>query len=131
MPKFSSTSLSRLETCDQQLQDLFREVIKNYDCSILCGYRTEEEQTKAFEAGNSSVQYPNSKHNSYPSKAVDVSPYPIDWDNRERFYHFAGYVRGIAKAQSIHLRWGGDWNGNFEITDNSFDDLVHFELVDV
>ena len=27
-----------------------------------------------------------------PSRAVDVVPYPIDWDDRERFHLFAGFV---------------------------------------
>lgn len=30
---------------------------------------------------------------------------------------------------SSEVRWGGDWNNNTELKDNSFDDLVHFELI--
>ena len=52
------------------------------------------------------MQYPNSKHNKLPSKAVDVAPYPIDWNDPDRFYHFAGYVRGIAEGMGIKIRWG-------------------------
>ena len=74
--------------------------------------------------------YPNSKHNKLPSKAVDVAPYPIDWNDPDRFYHFAGYVRGIAEGMGIKIRWGGDWNGNFDLKDQNFYDLPHFELLD-
>jgi hypothetical protein len=28
----------------------------------------------------------------------------------------------------INLRWGGDWNMNFEVDDNQFDDFPHFEI---
>jgi peptidoglycan L-alanyl-D-glutamate endopeptidase CwlK len=45
-----------------------------------------------------------------------------------RFYVLAGYVLGIAQAQSVALRWGGDWNGNWDYRDQRFHDLGHFEL---
>jgi hypothetical protein len=28
----------------------------------------------------------------------------------------------------IELRWGGDWDQDFEVKDNRFDDFPHFEL---
>lgn len=28
----------------------------------------------------------------------------------------------------VTLRWGGDWDSDTEVNDNSFDDLVHFEI---
>ena len=28
----------------------------------------------------------------------------------------------------IDLIWGGDWDGDTDLNDNNFDDLVHFEL---
>ena len=28
----------------------------------------------------------------------------------------------------INLRWGGDWNQNWEVNDNKFDDFPHFEI---
>ena len=62
--------------------------------------------------------------------AVDVAPYPIAWDDRERQTLFAGYVLATAKALGVELRWGGDWDGDTEVRDNQFDDLVHFELVE-
>ena len=52
------------------LQNLFNEVIKDRDCTILCGYRGKEEQEKAVSEGNSKLHYPHSKHNYNPSCAV-------------------------------------------------------------
>lgn len=118
----------RLNSCHPDLVRLFEEVVKHYDCTILCGHRSEEEQTKAFSEGRSKVQFPDSKHNSIPSLAVDVSPYPVDWDDLGRFYHFVGYVRGVAQGMGIGIRSGADWDGDFEIKDNNFNDLPHFEL---
>ena len=128
MAKFGKSSKKRLETCDERLQKVFNEVVKHVDCSILEGHRSGERQDKLFNEGKTKVKYPNGRHNANPSNAVDVAPYPIDWDDRERFHLFAGFVIGIAKSMGITLRWGGDWNMNFEVDDNQFDDFPHFEL---
>ena len=136
MPSFGTVSLSRLTTCYPDLQILFAVVVEKFDCSVLCGHRDEAGQTAAYESGNSQVEYPNSKHNSYPSMAVDVAPYPVDWDDIHRFYYFAGQVMAIAamlyeKGEMEHkVRWGGDWDGDTQVKDNKFNDLVHFELIE-
>jgi peptidoglycan L-alanyl-D-glutamate endopeptidase CwlK len=126
--KFGKTSKKRLQTCDEKLQLLFNEVVKAFDCSILVGHRGEEDQNKAYREGNSQVKWPKGKHNKKPSSAVDVAPYPIDWEDRERFSYFAGFVKGVAWRLNTPIRWGGDWDGDTELSDNNFDDLVHFEL---
>ena len=129
MPKFGRRSKERLATCDEKLQKVFNEVIKHVDCSVLEGHRSEERQEKLFKEGKTKVHYPNGRHNASPSRAVDVVPYPIDWNDRERFHLFAGMVIGLARGMGISLRWGGDWNMNFEVDDNQFDDFPHFELL--
>ena len=129
MPRFGKKSRERLSTCDKRLQDLFNEVIKTVDCSVLEGDRSEERQNKLQEEGKSKVRYPKGRHNAIPSLAVDVTPYPVDWSDRERFTLFAGYVLGLARGMGITIRWGGDWNMNFKVKDNSFDDFPHFEII--
>ena len=96
MPRFGKTSKKRLATCDDGLQNLFYEVVRHFDCSVIIGHRGERDQNKAFDEGKSKVRYPKGKHNSNPSTAVDVAPYPIDWEDRERFIYFAGFVKGVA-----------------------------------
>ena len=129
MPRFGRSSKSKLATCHEDLQDLFNEVIKHVDCSVLEGQRSKERQNKLYDEGKTKVKYPKGRHNASPhSNAVDVVPYPIDWNDRERFHLFAGFVLGIAKSMEINVRWGGDWNQNFEVDDNQFDDFPHFEL---
>ncbi len=130
MPRFSETSLSRLGTCDPRLQRVLHEVIRHFDCTILEGHRNKERQDRMVEEGKSKVRWPDGKHNTVPSLAVDVTPYPVVWDDRERQTLFAGYVLATAKAMGIDLRWGGDWDGDTEVRDNGFDDLVHFEIVE-
>ena len=130
MPKFSEKSVAKLATCDPLLQRVFYEVVNNFDCTILEGYRDKDRQNQMVAEAKSQVRWPDGKHNTVPSCAVDVTPYPIQWEDRERQTLFAGYVLATAKAMGISLRWGGDWDRDTEVRDNTFDDLVHFEIVE-
>ena len=128
MPKFSSRSKRNLRTCVPDLQVIFNEVVKAYDCTIIVGHRGLFEQNKAYQDRTSRLQWPESKHNRDPSWAVDVAPYPIIWNDTNRFYHFAGYVFGIADQMQINLRWGGDWDMDRDLSDQTLMDLVHFDV---
>ena len=128
MPHFGKSSKKRLSTCDGKLQEIFNEVIKHVDCSVLEGHREKDRQNKLYEEGKTKVKYPNGRHNRQPSSAVDVTPYPVDWKDRERQTLFAGFVIGVASQMGINLRWGGDWDQDFQVVDNRFDDFPHFEL---
>lgn len=130
MPSFSKHSVNNLSTADHRLRVLFERVVQEFDCTVITGHRSKKDQDAAVAAGNSKTKWPNSKHNSVPAQAVDVIPYPVDWDDRERMSFFAGFVKGVALSMGIKIRWGGDWDQDTEVKDNSFDDLVHFELVD-
>lgn len=130
MFKYSERSEQRLLETDPDLQRVFREVIKLMDVIIVTGYRGRDEQNAMYAQGKSQRQYPDSKHNQKPSKAIDVAPYPYDPEDRERFTYMAGIALGVAHGLGISLRWGGDWDQDGEVKDNSFDDLFHFELVE-
>jgi len=129
MYKYGETSLSRLAECHPDLQEILHEAIELMDLTIIQGHRPKVEQDEYFALGTSQVQWPHSKHNSRPSMAVDVAPYPIEWADRERMHYMAGMLKGIAQRKGIDLRWGGDWDMDGEVSDNTFDDLVHFELL--
>ena len=128
MPRFSSKTKRKLDTCHESLQQLFSEVVKSFDCTVIEGHRGEKKQNEAYRKGNSKLKYPNGKHNKTPSIAVDVIPYPIDWKDRDRMHYFGGFVLGIAKKMGFKIRWGGDWDMDTHTKDNKFDDLVHFEM---
>ena len=128
MPYFGKKSKERLNTCDSNLQKVFNEVIKHVDCSVLEGHRSKDSQNKLYEEEKTKVKYPDGRHNRQPSSAVDVTPYPVDWKDRERQTLFAGFVIGVASQMGINLRWGGDWDQDFQVVDNRFDDFPHFEL---
>ncbi len=122
MPSFSTASAQRLLTCDHRLQALFTEVVKIVDCAVLCGHRPKEQQDLEYAAGTSQLEWPHSRHNSMPSMAVDVVPYPVDWKDLGRFELLAVMVKEIAARLGIRVRWGGDYP--------HFKDRPHWELVD-
>ena len=128
MARFGKKSMSRLNTCDEDLVELFEKVVEFFDCSVLEGHRGEILQNKYFDEGKSKLKFPKGKHNDYPSNAVDVVPYPVDWEDTDRMYYFAGFVKGIAHVMDIPIRWGGDWDDDTEVKDTGFKDLPHFEL---
>ena len=119
MPKFGLISQSRLATCDGRLQAIMNEVIKVMDIAVICGFRDQEAQDRAVAEGKSKTPWPTSKHNSTPSLAVDIAPYPIDWDDIGRFQMMGGVVLAVAHMMGIPVRWGASWQ-----------DFPHFELID-
>lgn len=130
MRTFSQKSLDILSTCDKRLQDICTKVLEVMDITVLCGHRSQEDQDLAFTTGKSKLEYPKSKHNTDPSIAVDIAPYPIDWNDKERFILLAGLMTGIALEKGITLRWGGAWSGLNNMKQNTFNDLPHFEIVE-
>ena len=137
MNHFSEISKERLDTCHRDLRVLFAHVVIDYDCSVICGHREAKEQNEAFASGNSKIQWPDSKHNSIPSLAVDVAPHEnvVDWGKLQSA-HFAGYVKGIADQLfrigtiSHRIRCGVDWNSDNNVDDTTFWDGCHFEIIE-
>jgi peptidoglycan L-alanyl-D-glutamate endopeptidase CwlK len=102
--------------------------IEMTDFGITCGYRGEADQAAAYASGKSKLEWPNSRHNVMPSEAVDLVPYPVDWDDRERFFYLAGVIMSCAKELGVELRWGGDWDMDLKPHERGENDLPHFEL---
>lgn len=132
MPRFSTLSRQRLETCDERLRVLLNEAIKTYDLTVLCGHRGEEEQEEAYRLGNSTKRWPESRHNVFPSHAVDVAPWfadvKIDWNDLAAFARLIGYIERIAHERAIPLRFGLDWDSDRRTADERFIDAGHIEL---
>jgi peptidoglycan L-alanyl-D-glutamate endopeptidase CwlK len=122
MPKFSQRSKDRLATCDKRLQDIMNEAIKEYDFSVLEGHRSLERQYKLYKEGRSQIdgRRKMGKHNYSPSLAVDIVPYPIDWNDIDRFKELAVIIKRIAKEKSVKIVHGGDWK--------SFKDYPHWQI---
>ena len=124
MPKFGKRSKSRLKGVDARLVNVLNQLIKIMDVTIIEGLRSKERQEQLLAQGKTKTRF--SKH--IEGKAVDLAPYPIDWEDRERFHYMGGMLRGIGHQLGLKIRWGGDWDSDGEIKDNAFDDLVHVEI---
>ncbi|MCK5611781.1 M15 family peptidase [Candidatus Pacearchaeota archaeon] len=133
MPRFGRRSKINLNSCHPDLQRLFREVVKKYDCSVLDGHRTEgeHEEMRLAIPPVTEVMWEDSKHHYIPSLAADVAPW-IDGDvcfEPRQCYHFAGYVLRVAHELGIKIRCGADWDLDNNINDQTFRDIIHFELI--
>ena len=134
MPQFSAASEAQIATCHPDLQRVLREAIKYLDFTVTEGHRGKAAQDAAVAAGNSKTPWPTSKHNGLPSHAVDLAPYPVDWSDSqralERFALLAGVIHTVAQQLGVKIRWGGDWNQNWDTRDEGgFRDRPHFEIV--
>ena len=121
-----------MDSCEPALKSLMNEVIKHVDITVLEGHRTVDRQAELFSQGKSKLDgSPGkmSKHNYSPSRAVDVAPWPIDWQDRERFIACAYYIKATADQLGIKVRLGADWNGDMRFSE-SFFDAPHVELVE-
>lgn len=139
MPRFSAASKAQLDTCHPDLQAVLNAAIEIMDFTVVEGHRGEAAQNAAFAKGASKLPWPLGNHNSNPSTAADIAPWPIDWGNDpkthqkalERFVFLQGIVCACAHNLGIKVRFGIDWNQNMDMRDEgNFRDYPHVELVD-
>jgi len=132
MPRLGKRSRDRLKGVDPRLVLVLEKVVKYFDITVIEGLRSQERQNELVKQGKSKTKF--GKH--VQGKAVDIAPYPIDWNARDDFHYLGGFVLGIAASMGVDLRWGGDWSSSSlkqeqrTTKDNGFDDLVHFEIVE-
>jgi len=118
----SKRSKLNLETCHSDIQLVVYKAAELglMDFSVICGHRGKEAQNAAFKVGHSKAKYGQSSHNSLPSLAVDIVPYPINWNDIERFKSLGRYILQVAKEEAVNLYWGGHWE--------NFKDYPHYSL---
>ena len=121
MARFSTKSMSQLSSCERDIQTIFQEVVKYADCSVIEGHRSEETQHNHWQKGRKLIRpdadpkkaeswkvvdksevvtykdgyTKKSRHQNYPSPAVDVVPYPQMWSDPIAFQRFIGVVHWV------------------------------------
>lgn len=123
---FSKASKASRAKLHPLLRSIVDDAIKEIDFKILDATRGRAAQTKAFLQGKSKVKFGQSAHNYVPAIAVDLFPAPYDWENTDAFIRLSRVILRIATNKGIPIRWGGDWNGDGNLSDGW--DMPHFEL---
>ena len=90
--------------------------ITEQDFTVIEGIRNINRQRELVKAGKSTTM--NSRH--ITGHAVDMVPWPVDWNDLERFEVMSEAMKAAAEELDIPIVWGGDWK--------SFYDAPHFEL---
>jgi len=116
--KLGTRSMQSLSGVHPDLVDVVKLAITitGVDFTVIEGIRNINRQRELYKAGKSTTM--NSRH--ITGHAVDMVPYPVDWDDLERFETMAEAMKLAAEELDIPIVWGGDWK--------SFYDAPHFEL---
>ena len=102
------------------------------DFTVIEGVRTTERQQELYAQGrtapgnivtNADGVKKKSNHQAKADgygHAVDIVPYPVDWDSISKFDNIAVAMKLAACELGVDIVWGGDWK--------NFKDYPHFEL---
>lgn len=126
--KLGQRSLDRLKGVNPSLVAVFKRACETmpFDVTVLEGLRSYERQQELLKQGATKVSV--SRHMS--GNALDIAPYPIDWNDLERFQIVAEHMFKAAEELGIVIRWGGTWERSFTkpVKWAKFLDAPHFEL---
>jgi len=110
------------------------------DFSVLEGVRTPQRQQELYAQGRTKpgpvVTWTlTSNHFVDPRTgyglAVDLVPYPVDWEGPTRFPKFDEISRAMfeaAKELGVTIRWGADWDMDGNPRERGETDSPHFEI---
>ena len=102
------------------------------DFTVIEGVRTTKRQQELYAQGRTApgnivtnVDGVKKKSNHQVKAdryghAVDIVPYPVDWDSISKFDNIAVAMKLAACEFGVDIVWGGDWE--------NFKDYPHFEL---
>ena len=149
--QLSKRSLSRLAGVDDKLVAVVKRAIEisQVDFMVLEGVRSKEQCMINYGKGRTAAQvqakgvpakYANpsaakvtwlnnpfaSKH--VTGKAVDLVPYPVDWNDLSKFDKIAKAMLQAAKELKVNVRWGADWDGDGKPRERGESDSPHFEI---
>jgi len=141
---YGSRSIAKLDTAHHELVETFHLYRQRqfYDITIIHGWRGEAIQHQAFIEGNSTKDWPDSKHNILGpdgeplSNAIDYGPWcyvpelgkmGVPWKDTHAFAIIGGLLLACARELGYNLRYGGDWDMDGQTTDQNLMDWGHIE----
>jgi len=138
--RLSSRSRKNLEGIHPKLIAVVERAIEitKQDFMVIDGVRTKQEQLDLYAKGRTKpgrkVTWTlKSKHmvneKTGYGHAVDVCPYPVDWNDTKKFDMIAVAMMKAARCEGVVLRWGADWDMDENTRERGEYDSPHFELV--
>jgi peptidoglycan L-alanyl-D-glutamate endopeptidase CwlK len=154
MFSLGTKSISRLEGVHPDLIRLVKRAIEltTQDFMVLEGVRTEQRQRELYAQGRSAAKLIAAGVNPALSKpkmqvvtwtlksnhfvqndgfghAVDLVPYPVDWNTLSKFDAIADAMMQAADELGVKVRHGADWDMDGKRREKGESDNPHFELV--
>ena len=154
--QLSQQSLDRLSGVHPNLQKVVKRAIEisEQDFSVLEGVRSDEQCYINWGKGRTAAQCQakgvpakyakptvakvtwlnnplSSNHRKKPDgygHAVDLAPYPLDWNDLTKFDKISKAMFAAAKELGITIRWGADWDNDGKPRERGETDSPHFEV---
>lgn len=153
--RLSNQSRGRLAGVHPDLQRVVMRAIEisDQDFMVLEGVRTPERQRELYGQGRTAQQLKVAgvdpklakpglnkvtwtlKSNHFvqaatgKGHAVDLVPFPVDWNDLKKFDAMADAMKRAAKEVGVTIRWGADWDADGKPREKGESDSPHFELV--
>lgn len=140
MIKFSRRSESNLEGVHPKLVRVVRRAAEmacaEEDFMVIEGVRTLARQKELYAQGRTkpgkivtwTLKSNHFKHADGFGHAVDLVPYPVDWNDIKRFNRLAEIMFDAAEREGVRIRWGADWDMDGNPRERGESDSPHFEL---
>lgn len=139
--RLGAQSLARLKGVHPQLVRVVQRAIEisTVDFMVLEGVRTPQRQRELYAQGRTKpgpkVTWTLTSNHFVKSDgfghAVDLVPWPVDWEGPTRFPKFDEISRAMFAAADelgVKIRWGADWDGDGKPRERGETDSPHFEL---
>lgn len=131
--KLGTRSINSLKGIHPKLKQVVEKAItlSPQDFTVISGVRTTKEQQDLYAQGrtkagaivtNADGVRNKSNHQAKSDGfgyAVDIVPYPVDWNDLDKFKVIANAMQLAACELGVTINWGGDWK---------MKDFPHFEL---
>lgn len=106
------------------------------DFMVLEGVRTPERQRELYAQGRTkpgpkvtwTLTSNHFKQKDGCGHAVDLVPFPVDWNDLKKFDAMSKAMFAAAKELGIKIRWGADWDSDGKPREKGESDSPHFEL---
>jgi len=138
MPTLGDQSKKRLVGVHPDLVAVVKRAMEvtKQDFTVICGLRTKEEQAALYaqgrtKPGNVVTWVKTSRHMAQSDGygyAVDIVPYPLDWNTLSKFDAIADAMQQAAKEYGVKIRSGADWDQDGKLREKGESDSPHWEI---